>query len=671
MNQPIITEGDCEGESIEFYAGRYLDAQYSWDFDGDGLFELQDLDTFAAVYEYLNPGLYAVQLSITSPNCPGGVIQTLEKSVQVAPTAQFKMEQACMQVGLKSFSGSVETTEWLISDGSQYFTNEINHTFKGKSGKYEVLLVAHVGGCSDTSVKVFEYADVKADPKFDLSSHCVPSKVQFTNADPDAENYRWYINDSLISNQAIAHHELNTPGNYQLSVSVSNRFGCYDSVDLTKPLFVGPSVIAQVEVENSQVCMGSDVVVNDVSINNTNRTLNWGDGSSDSKGRVLKHTYEAPGSYTLELVVENSKFGCVDTLTYDQEVVIAPLPEANFLIEKKGDCVPQEVYFTNTSKNDYSKSTFLFNGYDTLNMSDTLKISKAGKNDFRLILENEIAGCTSEKMVSLEFFKPLTEDIAPSIFETQADSTELRVNWSSVPNAKYFQLFTVKNKTLEALAVTNDTFYNFQIIDSSRSSGFAIKAIDQCAFSSGVSATVRGIDLEGSFQADSFPTLQWSPFNAWAEELDYYEVEINIGQGWEYAGRSRQPHYIDRSFDKNETLEAEYRIVAHHKNGLFKSQSDEWSFEFEPNIFIPTAFTPNYDNINDHYEIKGYGMEKLNVQIFNSFGERVFDYEGQNVAWDGSFKGELVQAGTYICIVEAHTPTGNEYNFQRTISVLR
>lgn len=671
MNLPILSEGSCEAEAIKFYAGRYLDAKYSWDFNDDGVFEEEDLDTFVAAYQYNTPGVYDVKLRTTSPNCPEGVFQEIGKRIEVSPKAQFKMEQSCEELGLKSFSGSVETTEWLISDGSRYLTNEVSHVFKGKSGKYEVLLVTHVGGCTDTSTKVFEYETIEANPNFQLENQCVPTKATFTNSGQIVDLYKWYLNDSLISEDAVATFQMKKPGTYGLSVALSNKFGCHDSTQLSKSLFVGPAVKAQIEVEKNEVCLGTEVVVKDISINNTRRQLLWGDDEIDSKGREFSHMYTNSGRYQLLLIAENSKYGCFDTLLFEQEVVVAKLPKANFLVEKKGVCVPQEVEFVNSSSDNYTKSTFLFDSYDTLDISAPLVISKSGRHDFRLILENEIGGCSSEKVVSMEFFQPLSTTIAPSIYQAESDSLELRVNWSSLPNAEYFELYKVEGGAKEVLGITNDTFYSFPLIDSNRTHGFAVKAVDQCAFSSGISATVRGINLDGSFQADSFPTLQWSPFDAWSNELDFYEIEVNTGDGWEYVGESKQPHYVDRDFNKNETLEAQYRVIARHKNGLFSSKSDEWAFEFEPNLFIPTAFTPNYDNINDQYEIKGYGMEQLNVQIFNSFGERVYDYEGQDMSWDGSFKGEMVTSGAYLCVVEAITPSGQAYNFQRTITVIR
>lgn len=670
MNQPIVSVGSCKNDLIEFYAGRYPNTDYSWDFDGDGIYEYEALDTFATTYNYTSPGIYQASVKMVSPNCPQGAVQQLEKVVFNAPTSQFKLTQSCNEVKLKSFSGSVETTEWLLSDGSKYFGDEIDHAFGAPSGKFEVLLVTHIGGCSDTSLKVFEYQKAVAQPQLELSSQCIPSELTMSNGASGSNLSRWYINDSLVAVEAQAIHRLSKAGGYQISLAVSNDYGCTDSATLQNAAFLGPEVSADMAIERADLCLGTPLELEDKSVNSTHRTVLWGDGQTSENGD-LNHKYDESGNYTVQLVAKNSRFNCTDTFTFQKEVTVHDLPVADFKISTEGVCVPQEVKFENLSGTQNVKATFLFNAYDTIDINQPLQVKKSGRHDFRLILENELAGCSSEKVLATEFFKPFSTRRAPSIFETETDSAALRMNWSSLPNTEYFELYQINGPDQEILGTTRDTFFTFPINDTSRSYGYAVKAVDQCAFQSGLSATVQGIDLKGSFQADSFPTLQWNPFEAWGQELDFYEVEVNIGFGWEPVGESEQPHFVDREFNKNDALKAQYRVIAYHKNGAYQSQSNAWTFEFEPNIFIPNAFTPNYDNINDVYKIEGYGMKKLMVKIFNAFGERVYSYEGQEVRWDGTFRDEIVPSGSYICVVEAETPNGQLYEFQRTISVLR
>ena len=64
------------------------------------------------------------------------------------------------------------------------------------------------------------------------------------------------------------------------------------------------------------------------------------------------------------------------------------------------------------------------------------------------------------------------------------------------------------------------------------------------------------------------------------------------------------------------------------------------------NIFIPNAFTPNNDGLNDKFEaIMDYGYRINSMYIFNRWGQIV--YSGLKGSWDGNFGGAQSETGTY------------------------
>ncbi len=52
-------------------------------------------------------------------------------------------------------------------------------------------------------------------------------------------------------------------------------------------------------------------------------------------------------------------------------------------------------------------------------------------------------------------------------------------------------------------------------------------------------------------------------------------------------------------------------------------------------IFVPTAFSPNGDQINDVFEVKGRGIAKYHISIYNRWGELVFESFDITQSWDG------------------------------------
>jgi gliding motility-associated-like protein len=70
--------------------------------------------------------------------------------------------------------------------------------------------------------------------------------------------------------------------------------------------------------------------------------------------------------------------------------------------------------------------------------------------------------------------------------------------------------------------------------------------------------------------------------------------------------------------------------------------------------FIPTAFTPNSDGLNDYFEVNILGAKTIEVEVFNRWGERLYSNPNQpngpaaGNAWDGKYKGKLLALDTYV-----------------------
>ena len=66
-------------------------------------------------------------------------------------------------------------------------------------------------------------------------------------------------------------------------------------------------------------------------------------------------------------------------------------------------------------------------------------------------------------------------------------------------------------------------------------------------------------------------------------------------------------------------------------------------------VFIPTAFTPNDDGLNDRFAILGAAyVSKFSMQIFNRYGQLIFESTNPFTGWDGRYKGLQQDAGSYV-----------------------
>lgn len=70
-------------------------------------------------------------------------------------------------------------------------------------------------------------------------------------------------------------------------------------------------------------------------------------------------------------------------------------------------------------------------------------------------------------------------------------------------------------------------------------------------------------------------------------------------------------------------------------------------------LYMPLAFTPNGDTKNDVFKALGTELiSKFQLQIFNRYGELVFNTTDKNKGWDGNYKGKAASPGVYIYIVK-------------------
>ena len=89
------------------------------------------------------------------------------------------------------------------------------------------------------------------------------------------------------------------------------------------------------------------------------------------------------------------------------------------------------------------------------------------------------------------------------------------------------------------------------------------------------------------------------------------------------------------------------------------------------NIYIPSAFSPNGDGVNDRVFIRGFGISKVSFQIFNRWGELVFATTDINTGWDGYYKGKLQPQDVYHYSAVVEFYTGEKLAKKGDITLLR
>lgn len=88
-------------------------------------------------------------------------------------------------------------------------------------------------------------------------------------------------------------------------------------------------------------------------------------------------------------------------------------------------------------------------------------------------------------------------------------------------------------------------------------------------------------------------------------------------------------------------------------------------------IYIPNIFTPNYDGLNDVFMVYGTGITKLEMFIFDRWGEKLFVSNDQKKGWDGTVKGIECKDDVYTYLVNFTTIDGKKHTKTGHVTILK
>ncbi len=95
-------------------------------------------------------------------------------------------------------------------------------------------------------------------------------------------------------------------------------------------------------------------------------------------------------------------------------------------------------------------------------------------------------------------------------------------------------------------------------------------------------------------------------------------------------------------------------------------------FKTNPYVFVPTAFTPNGDGLNDVIRPIAVGVQQIKYfRIFNRWGQLIFSTTTNEQGWDGKISGVPQGSNVFVWMVSAIDYLGKPIFIKGTVTLIR
>jgi len=142
---------------------------------------------------------------------------------------------------------------------------------------------------------------------------------------------------------------------------------------------------------------------------------------------------------------------------------------------------------------------------------------------------------------------------------------------------------------------------------------------------------------------------------------------------WSPTDYLSDPNIRNPSASFPDTGRYTYVLTGSSEEGCVGTDTIEiWVVAYD-NIFVPNAFSPNGDGVNDMLMPRIVGYSNINFfRIYNRYGQQVFNSANENYpAWDGTYNGQTAELGTYFWVINVTAANGEKITKKGDVILIR
>ena len=370
----------------------------------------------------------------------------------------------------------------------------------------------------------------------------------------------------------------------------------------------------------------------------------WDDGlSEDASGIQINHSFANTGIYNVRLRV-TTDHGCQSEVV--NQINIIPFPEASFTTYS--NCISQAIELNDASTGinltawewDFGNAPVTA---ENLNFRQPSAVfHQPGLFPVTLVVTNQY-GCMNTVIKQVHIHNPplaayeydfpcQSRGIVFSDKSTPADTSLVQYNWNLKSSSTDERLF--QGNPISAIF---DKATDFVV-------GLVVTDVFGCIGST--SSIVKIVPKP----VGAFDYLKYESDRQGVLHFDNHTTGA-IEYLWDFGNNNTSTHFEPETLYE---LEGAYTIMLVSASPEGCTDTTFRNYYFNPAVWMPNAFTPDKDGLNDVYKpvTQRTTLEPYLFQIFNRWGQLIFSSTDPEKGWDGKFEGKPCDNGVYSYVLQ-------------------
>lgn len=628
----------------------------SWDM-GDGTIRTGD----SIVHTYAVAGTYVVRLT---SRVPGGCTYITTKTITVngpKGTLQYNSGFIChpAAVRFQAVSTGASNYVWDFGDGTVLNTTQqtVFHTYNNP-GFYRPKVTMQNGSCD----VVLQGADtIKVDKvdggfTFAKTEVCGSTTLTFTDTSHvffGLQSIRWNFGDNTTGTGSSPSHLYTASGRYTIQMIVLSKSGCTDTVTRQIDVMVKSKPVVSINAVDT-ACTRRSITFNAlVQTVDPINFIQWNvSNGATGTGPVLNHTFTQAGVYNIQLIVGTTN-GCYDTANHTITINPSPVVSATPSLDLcRGNTVQLNAIGAATWQWLPLQGLSCYNCPNPVaSPTTTTPYVVEGKNSF---------GCIDTDTVIVTVIQPLQMNASPDDSICIGQSTNLLVsgaasyNWSP---AIGLNSTTISNPTAAPTVTTRYRVVGYDGFNCFTDTAFITVAIGQYpTINLGPDQTLA----TGTLHPLS-SVITNGPIRSWT-----WSPNTNLS----CASCPRPIAEVKKDITYTVNVTTPYGCSAADTINIK-------TFCKDGQVFIPNAFTPDGDGVNDRLIVRASGIAMVkHFRIFNRWGDLIFERDNfrpndPTYSWDGRVRGVVSGPEVFVYTCEVICENGTSYTYKGNVSIIK